>query len=99
MTELELPNLAKYYGSRMICGGYSLDNDSYTGSPYKEYNSKKYIETMLSAIRENYPDTYETRSDYIQYYERLCGGIINGDLDSASPYNAGQQSSMEVNMQ
>ena len=83
----------------MICGGYSLDSDSYNGSRYKEYNSKKYIEAMLDAIMENSPDTYETRNDYIQYYERRYGGIINGNLGSASPYNTGQQSSMDYNMQ
>lgn len=99
LVELELPNLTKYYGSRMICGGYNLSNNSYSGSAYKEYNSKKYIETMLNAIRENFPDTYESRSDYVRQYEKLHGGSINGDLDNTAPYNAGYWSSIEYNMQ
>ena len=99
LTELELPSLTNYYGCKLVMGGYSMSNDNYSGGSYVEYNSKKYIVAYLNAIKEKYPDNYETRSDYIQYYERLHGGTINGNLENASPFNDGYQSGLDYNMQ
>lgn len=89
LTKIELPNLTKIQSNRVFAG---YRNDA-------TLSSKKYIETMMQAIKETYPDTYESNSEYITWYERRYGGTIDGTLSKAAPYNAGKYSGIDYNMQ
>ena len=93
LITLELPNLDTYLGSFLLGSLYTADPTN-----YDSVLCKKYMEKYLEAVKERYPDSYETNSDYIIYYERLHGGTIDGNIANAAPYNAGKYSTLDSNM-
>ena len=99
LLEIELPALEKALGNGIFGASNQRPyNDSTSAIQEQLYAQdavyqKKYIENMLEYYKFRYPTDYNTKTDYIRYYERLHGGLKSVEnFETADPWNDGIQS-------